>query len=124
MLELRAGTGTLRADSRDEATRHDDTARFWTSWSDDLELPKLRRDLVERSALVLKSLTHGPTGAILAAATTSLPEHFGGVRNWDYRYCWLRDASLTAGALVRLGSHGEALAFLDWVLGWHVTVKR
>ncbi len=117
LLELRAGTGTLRADSRDESTRHDDNRRFWTNWSDDLELPKLRRDLVERSALTLKGLTHGPTGAILSAATTSLPEHFGGVRNWDYRYCWLRDASLTASSLVRLGSHGEGLAFLDWVLG-------
>jgi trehalose 6-phosphate phosphatase len=74
-------------------------------------------ELVGRSALALKALCHGPTGAILAAATTSLPESVGGIRNWDYRYCWLRDAALTAGALVRLGSFGEAMAYLDWVLG-------
>ena len=67
-------------------------------------------------ARVLKALCHGPTGAIVASATTSLPEHLGGIRNWDRRYCWLRDAAMTAATLVRLGSRAEAMAFLDWVL--------
>ncbi len=116
-LEMRAGTGTLRADARDEADRRDDTQRFWSSWVDRLELPHLERELVARSAITLKGLCHGPTGAILAAATTSLPEHLGGVRNWDYRYCWLRDAALTASALANLNSHAEGMAYLDWVLG-------
>jgi GH15 family glucan-1,4-alpha-glucosidase len=116
VLEMRAGTGTVRPDPRTELDRRTDSERFWSNWAGTLELPDVERDLVSRSALVLKSLCHGPTGAILAAATTSLPEQIGGIRNWDYRYCWLRDAALTASALVRLGSHGEAMAFLDWVL--------
>jgi trehalose 6-phosphate phosphatase len=117
VLELRCGTGTLRADARPELDRRQDTQRFWENWTAKLELPQLERDLIARSGLTLKALCHGPTGAILAAATTSLPEHLGGVRNWDYRYCWLRDAAFSASALVRLGSHAEAMAFLDWVLG-------
>lgn len=115
-LELRAGTGTLRADARSESDRRTDTDRFWRDWSAGLQLPALERKLVRRSALLLKGLCHGPTGAIVAAATTSLPEHLGGVRNWDYRYCWLRHASLSASALARLGSAGEGMALLDWLL--------
>jgi trehalose 6-phosphate phosphatase len=72
---------------------------------------------VARSALTLRGLVHRKTGAILAAATTSLPEEIGGVRNWDYRYCWLRDAALTARALVSLGSTTEAEAYLEWLHG-------
>jgi trehalose 6-phosphate phosphatase len=71
--------------------------------------------LVGRSALTLRALCHADTGAIMAAATTSLPEQIGGIRNWDYRHCWLRDAALTALALVSLGSTAEALAYLGWV---------
>ena len=115
-LELRAGTGTVRPDTRSEEDRRHDSERFWSNWAGKLTLPDLERDQVGRSALILKGLCHGPTGAILAAATTSLPEVLGGVRNWDYRYCWLRDAALTATALVRLGSHAEGMAYLDWVL--------
>ena len=117
VLELRAGTGTVRPDPRPEPDRRADSDHFWSNWVSKLTLPDVEKDLVSRSAIVLKSLCHGPTGAILAAATTSLPEHLGGVRNWDYRYCWLRDAALTATALARLGSHAEAMAYLDWVLG-------
>ncbi|MGI9598256.1 MAG: glycoside hydrolase family 15 protein, partial [Acidimicrobiales bacterium] len=115
-LELRSGTGTVRPDARSEIDRLNDTKHFWSNWAGKLELPMIERDLVTRSALVLKSLCHGPTGAILAAATTSRPEVLGGVRNWDYRYCWLRDAALTATAPAQLNSHAEGMAFLDWVL--------
>jgi GH15 family glucan-1,4-alpha-glucosidase len=71
--------------------------------------------MVGRSALTLRALCDSSTGAILAAATTSLPEETGGVRNWDYRYCWLRDGALTAHALVSLGSSAEAAAYLGWL---------
>ncbi len=115
-LEMRIGTGTTRPSSKLETERREGTDHYWSNWAAKLELPQLRSDLVNRSALVLKGLCHGPTGAILAAATTSLPETIGGIRNWDYRYCWLRDAALTATSLTNLGSHAEAMAYLDWVL--------
>ena len=115
-LEMRSGTGTVRPDARSELERLNDTKHFWSNWASKLDLPLVEPELVTRSAIVLKSLCHGPTGAILAAATTSLPEVLGGVRNWDYRYCWLRDAAMTATALARLGSHAEGMAYLDWVL--------
>ena len=100
-----------------EPERHELTARFWRDWVDGLQLPEVEPDLVRRSALTLKALCYGPTGAILAAATTSLPEFIGGVRNWDYRYCWIRDAAMSASALTRLGSGNEAIDLLDWLLG-------
>jgi len=115
-LELRSGTGTVRPDARSEQERLSDTAHFWSNWVSKLDLPATERDLIARSALLLKGLCHGPTGAILSAATTSLPTHLGGVRNWDHRYCWLRDAAVVAKTLVRLGSRAEGMAFLDWVL--------
>ncbi|MBL8778779.1 MAG: trehalose-phosphatase [Acidimicrobiales bacterium] len=116
VLELRCGTANLKAEPTDETNRRLATERFWSDWADGLTAPELAAPMVRRSALVLKGLCHAPTGAILAAPTTSLPEHLGGIRNWDYRYCWLRDAALSAAALVRLGSDDEAMAFLDWVL--------
>ena len=117
VLELRFGTASLKADQTAEPDRRTATARHWSDWADQLDLGDVERATVERSALTLKGLCHGPTGAIVAAATTSLPETIGGIRNWDYRYCWLRDAALTAAALVRLGTPAEAMALLDWVLG-------
>lgn len=115
-LELRCGTASMRPDRSDEAERRNRTHTFWSDWAQQLELPAVEPEMVRRSALTLKALCYGPTGAILAAATTSLPEFIGGVRNWDYRYCWIRDASLSAGALVRLGSIEEAMDLLDWLL--------
>ncbi len=117
VLALRFGTGSLGGTPGAVRALVAATDRYWSSWASGLRLPERERALVERSALVLKGLCYGPSGAIAAAATTSLPEHVGGVRNWDYRYCWLRDAALTASALVKLGSQGEALRYLDWVLG-------
>jgi trehalose 6-phosphate phosphatase len=116
VLELRFGTASLAANPLSESVRRQRTEKFWSGWADTLSLPSVARELVRRSALVLKALCYGPTGAIAAAATTSLPEHAGGVRNWDYRFCWPRDAAMSAAALLRLGMTGPALRFLDWVL--------
>ena len=98
-----------------EPERRELTARFWRDWADGLRLPEVEPEMVRRSALTLKALCYGPTGAILAAATTSLPEFIGGVRNWDYRYCWIRDAAMSASALTRLGSGNEATDLLNWL---------
>lgn len=116
-LELRFGTGSLRESTTPEAERRRRTDRYWRDWASKLILPARHTEAVRRGALVLRGLCHGPTGAIVAAATTSLPEHIGGVRNWDYRFCWPRDASMAASTLARLGSLREGLAFLDWMLG-------
>lgn len=104
------------SDPRPEHGRRSGTASHWSDWASTLTPPALATAEVRRSALTLKALCHQPTGAILAAATTSLPEVAGGVRNWDYRYCWPRDASLAAASLVRLGSMSEAQDLLAWVL--------
>jgi trehalose-phosphatase len=115
VVELRCGTDDARADPRDGLSRRALTEEHWTSWVAGLGVPTWRTDAVVRSALTLKALCHEPTGAILAAATTSLPEGIGGVRNWDYRFCWIRDSALVASALLRLGSTAEAEALLDWL---------
>lgn len=117
VLELRYGTASLAAPPRGEPERRRETLDFWRSWSSSLALPAESPELVRTSALALKSLVHGPTGGIVAAATTSLPESLGGVRNWDYRFVWLRDAAMSAQALALLDSTQEGLAFLDWVAG-------
>ena len=74
------------------------------------------REAVVRSLITLKALTYEPTGGIVAAATTSLPETLGGARNWDYRFCWLRDATLTLESLMRGGFYQEAMAWRNWLL--------
>ncbi|AQA21638.1 glycosyl hydrolases 15 family protein [Rhodococcus sp. MTM3W5.2] len=117
VLELRCGTTELGPTSVPESERRSLAESYWSDWADSLTLPARKRGLMKRSALTLRGLVHADSGSILAAATTSLPEEIGGVRNWDYRYCWLRDASLTASALVSLGSLGEAENFLEWVHG-------
>ncbi|MGW0632395.1 glycoside hydrolase family 15 protein [Streptomyces sp. NPDC002758] len=88
----------------------------WQRWAARCRYQGPYRDAVVRSLITLKALTYRPTGGIVAAATTSLPEELGGVRNWDYRYCWLRDATLTLSALVNAGYHNEAEAWRDWLL--------
>ena len=95
-----------------------DTEEFWTQWSERccVELPEEWRDVLQRSLIVLTALTYEPTGGIVAAPTTSLPESIGGVRNWDYRYCWLRDATLTLLALLQAGYADEAAAWRLWLL--------
>jgi trehalose 6-phosphate phosphatase len=115
VLELRAGSANDRAHYHSESQRRQATQRFWSTWAASLRLPGLATEHVRRSAIMLRALVYGPTGAIAAAATTSLPEHLGGQRNWDYRYCWPRDAAMAAAALVRLGNTGTAMRLLDWL---------
>ncbi|GGN67777.1 glucoamylase [Streptomyces albiflavescens] len=88
----------------------------WQAWAARCRYDGPHRDIVMRSLITLKALTYAPTGGIVAAPTTSLPEELGGVRNWDYRYCWLRDSTLTLGALVEAGYLEEAEAWRDWLL--------
>jgi GH15 family glucan-1,4-alpha-glucosidase len=93
-----------------------DTERFWSEWSNRGTYRGEWSDAVNRSLITLKALTYRPTGGIVAAATTSLPEHIGGPRNWDYRFCWLRDATLVLLALMDAGYYEEASAWRDWLL--------
>jgi GH15 family glucan-1,4-alpha-glucosidase len=92
-----------------------DTLHYWHDWISQCTYQGRWREMVHRSALVLKLLTYDPTGAVVAAATTSLPETFGGVRNWDYRFTWLRDTAFTLDSLLKLGFTQEARAFMDWL---------
>jgi GH15 family glucan-1,4-alpha-glucosidase len=94
----------------------EDTLEWWRAWSSRLQYKGQWRDDVARSLMVLKALTYAPTGGIVAAPTTSLPEHIGGVRNWDYRYCWLRDAAFTLWALNIGGYMDEARSWRNWLL--------
>jgi GH15 family glucan-1,4-alpha-glucosidase len=93
-----------------------DTESYWLEWADADQHPGPHREDIHQSLLVLKALTYAPTGGIVASPTTSLPERIGGVRNWDYRYCWLRDASLTLLAMLNAGYRDEASAWREWLL--------
>ncbi|MCK0114104.1 glycoside hydrolase family 15 protein [Ornithinimicrobium sp. F0845] len=92
------------------------TRRFWTEWADQIEAEGLHALAITRSLLTLRAMTHAQTGGIVAAPTASLPEEFGGSRNWDYRYTWLRDASLTIEVMVDHGFTQGALLWRDWLL--------
>jgi GH15 family glucan-1,4-alpha-glucosidase len=92
------------------------TESFWVDWAAHCDAVEPWRAAIVRSLLTLKALTYAPTGGIIAAPTTSLPEQPGGPRNWDYRYCWVRDATLTLLALMNAGYYGEAEAWREWLL--------
>ncbi|SEM86782.1 Glucoamylase (glucan-1,4-alpha-glucosidase), GH15 family [Luteibacter sp. UNCMF331Sha3.1] len=100
---------------RDASAALDETLAFWKDWSARCNDSGEWSDIVRRSLVVLKGLSYLPTGGIVAAPTTSLPEQLGGQRNWDYRFCWARDATFVLSALVNAGYHDEASAWRDWV---------
>ncbi|MGH9308542.1 MAG: glycoside hydrolase family 15 protein [Vicinamibacterales bacterium] len=106
----------IRHDRIDALAAPEETRQWWEDWRRRCTYTGPWRDQVVRSLITLKALTFAPTGGIVAAATTSLPELVGGVRNWDYRFCWLRDATFTLGALMRAGFIAEAAAWRNWLL--------
>jgi len=100
----------------DEQHALQDTEAFWKTWVDQCEYDGPQRDAVVRSLITLRGLIYAPTGGIVAAATTSLPEQIGGPRNWDYRFCWIRDATLTLLSFMNAGYSKEASAWRDWLV--------
>jgi len=100
----------------DQEKALEETERFWSEWIGRQTFHGDYADAIRRSLITLKALTYRPSGGIVAAATTSLPEQIGGSRNWDYRYCWLRDATFTLLALMNAGYFEEAKAWRDWLL--------
>lgn len=126
LKENQSAVFTLREGNRDSCHRHvhshessevlfRETVLYWRHWLSGCRYTGRWRETVQRSALALKLMTYAPSGAIVAAPTCSLPESPGGTRNWDYRFCWLRDAAFTVYAFMRIGFHKEAEAFMRWV---------
>jgi len=114
---LESNGGTPRRVTPEQAQRlEDETARFWRDWLHRSTYTGRWREMVTRSAMTLKLMTYAPTGALVAAPTTGLPEQAGGERNWDYRYTWIRDGSFSIYALLSLGYVEEAAAFARWLL--------
>jgi GH15 family glucan-1,4-alpha-glucosidase len=111
----RAGALPQALSEEDAKAALDTTIAYWRRWLTQCTYRGRWREIVHRSALALKLLTYEPTGAIVAAPTTSLPEHIGGERNWDYRYTWIRDAAFTVFAFMKLGFTHEAAAFMHWL---------
>jgi GH15 family glucan-1,4-alpha-glucosidase len=112
---------------RETGNAFEATVKYWRRWLDQSRYRGRWREEVHRSALTLKLLTYAPTGALVAAPTTSLPEQLGGERNWDYRYTWIRDAAFSLYALLRLGFSEEAAAFMSWLTDrtreWRITAS-
>jgi GH15 family glucan-1,4-alpha-glucosidase len=102
--------------SQETEGRLDDTIAFWVQWAEGRRYSGPWPESVLRSALALKLLVYAPSGAVAAAPTTSLPEELGGSRNWDYRFCWVRDSAFTLGALLSIGCGTEARAFFSWLM--------
>lgn len=113
--------GDTRCPSQEDAeSLFNDTVRYWHNWLSQCTYKGRWREMVYRSALALKLMTFEPTGAIVASPTMGLPEGIGGVRNWDYRYTWIRDAAFTLYGLMRIGFTNEAAAFMGWLdARWH-----
>jgi GH15 family glucan-1,4-alpha-glucosidase len=111
-----AASHAPRPEPTDAETALAETTRFWTDWIAQCTYQGRWSDAVHRALITVKALTYAPTGGILAAATTSLPERIGGARNWDYRFCWLRDATFTLQALIGTGYTEEAHAWREWLL--------
>jgi GH15 family glucan-1,4-alpha-glucosidase len=110
------GTYDVHPAPQDVRARLEQTEAFWHEWSSRCTYDGPWRDAVMRSLITLKALTYAPTGGLVAAATTSLPEQIGGPRNWDYRYCWLRDATFSLYALTVGGYTDEAIAWREWLV--------
>jgi GH15 family glucan-1,4-alpha-glucosidase len=106
----------LEPEAREPARLLKATEAFWEDWTSRCRVEGAWRDAVLRSLITLKALTYGPAGGIAAAGTTSLPERIGGMRNWDYRYCWIRDATFTLYAFLLSGFKDEARAWREWLL--------
>lgn len=115
LRELEAGTCGLPLSDLETTGLFRHTIDYWHRWLSQCTYKGRWREMVERSALVLKLLTYEPTGAIVAAPTCALPENIGGERNWDYRYTWVRDAAFTLYALLRIGFTSEAARFMHWI---------
>jgi GH15 family glucan-1,4-alpha-glucosidase len=117
-----ANPDTSRLPHAEAVARLDTTVAFWQRWTAQTKYEGPYRAAVERSALAIKGLTDGRTGAVIAAATTSLPEVIGGSRNWDYRYTWVRDSTTMLNSLIRLGHTHESTKFSEWIR--HTTAGR
>jgi len=118
VLEHVPGAYEMHPDSAEDASKlFEETVSYWRGWLAQSRYRGRWRETVNRSALTLKLLTYVPTGAIVAAPTTSLPEVIRGERNWDYRYTWIRDAAFSLYSLLRIGFTEEATAFMDWLTG-------
>ena len=113
--EARPGLETTCPRAEDTGEVFKATLNYWRGWTGESTYQGRWREMVSRSALTLKLLTSRVHGAMVASPTFGLPEHVGGERNWDYRYCWIRDASFLIYAMMRLGHMGEARAFMDWI---------
>ena len=114
-IQEREPRSSTRQNDREADQRFHETVDYWRHWVSKSTYRGRWREMVQRSALVLKLLTYEPTGAIVAAPTCSLPESLGGVRNWDYRYTWIRDAAFTVYGLMRIGYDNEAMAFASFL---------